>query len=114
MPIRSASLKAILTMFDLFFDCKVQTIFFERAWLNIFDHAEYGKLCFLFQATLWLNAINKFEGAKKPWRLTYSYGRALQRSALDAWNGNDGNFKKVHEAFAKTAANISKASMGQF
>jgi len=66
------------------------------------------------QATLWLNAINKFEGAKKPWRLTYSYGRALQRSALDAWNGNDGNFKKVHEAFAKTAANISKASMGQF
>jgi hypothetical protein len=40
MPIPSASLKAILPMFDLFFDCKVQTIFFERAWLNIFDHAE--------------------------------------------------------------------------
>ena len=74
------------------------------------DFASYS----IFQATLWLNAINKFEGAKKPWRLTYSYGRALQRSALDAWNGNDGNFKKVHEAFAKTAANISKASMGQF
>ena len=79
-------------------------------YLSMADFASYS----IFQATLWLNAINKFEGAKKPWRLTYSYGRALQRSALDAWNGNDGNFKKVHEAFAKTAANISKASMGQF
>ena len=112
MPIPSASLNAILIMFDLFFYCKVQSIFFELAWLNIFDHGKLQR--FLFQATLWLNAINKFEGAKKPWRLTYSYGRALQRSALDAWNGNDGNFKKVQEAFAKTAANISKASMGQF
>merc|ERR1711983_620969 len=66
------------------------------------------------QATLNLNAINKFEGAAKPWRLTYCYGRALQGSALAAWNGDDANFKKVHEAFTKAAANNSRASMGQF
>jgi len=66
------------------------------------------------QATLNLNAINKFEGCAKPWRLTFCYGRALQGSSLAAWNGDDANFKKVHEAFTKAAANNSRASMGQF
>jgi len=66
------------------------------------------------QATLNLNAINKFVGASKPWRLTFCYGRALQGSALAAWNGNDANVKKVHQAFAKTTASNSKASMGQY
>ena len=68
----------------------------------------------IFQATLNLNAINKFEGAAKPWRLTFCYGRALQGSALAAWNGNDANVKELHSAFAKMADNNSKASMGEF
>lgn len=33
------------------------------------------------EATINLNAINKHPG-KKPWTLTFSYGRALQASAL--------------------------------
>lgn len=37
-------------------------------------------------ATKNLNAINQYQG-KKPWALTFSYGRALQASTLAAWGG---------------------------
>lgn len=38
------------------------------------------------EASVNLDAINKFP-AKKPWALTFSYGRALQASVLRAWAG---------------------------
>lgn len=38
------------------------------------------------EASINLDAINKFP-AKKPWALTFSYGRALQASVLRAWQG---------------------------
>lgn len=38
------------------------------------------------EASVNLDAINKFPG-KKPWALTFSYGRALQASVLRAWGG---------------------------
>ncbi|MFH4976738.1 hypothetical protein AB6A40_003447 [Gnathostoma spinigerum] len=40
------------------------------------------------EATKNLGAINMVAGVK-PWKLTFSYGRALQTSALKAWNGTD-------------------------
>merc|ERR1719391_840227 len=36
-----------------------------------------------------LNAINQYTGAPKPWRLSFSFGRALQASCLKAWAGKD-------------------------
>jgi fructose-bisphosphate aldolase, class I len=36
-------------------------------------------------ATAHLDALNKLGGA--PWRLTFSYGRALQHASLNAWKG---------------------------
>lgn len=36
-----------------------------------------------------LCAINQFTGAAKPWRLSFSFGRALQASCLKAWAGKD-------------------------
>lgn len=38
------------------------------------------------EASVNLDAINKYP-AKKPWALTFSYGRALQASVLRAWQG---------------------------
>lgn len=38
------------------------------------------------EASVNLDAINKHP-AKKPWALTFSYGRALQASVLRAWQG---------------------------
>lgn len=39
----------------------------------------------------------------KPWKLTFSYGRALQASALAAWLGKTENKKAAQEAFRKRA-----------
>ena len=41
-------------------------------------------------ASVNLDAINKYNG-KKPWALTFSYGRALQASVLKAWAGKKEN-----------------------
>lgn len=43
------------------------------------------------KASLNLNAMNKLEGTKAPWSLSFSYGRALQASALKAWVGKAEN-----------------------
>ena len=42
------------------------------------------------EATVHLNAINRVPG-KKPWALTFSYGRALQNTVLKTWKGNPSN-----------------------
>ncbi|KAK1300601.1 Fructose-bisphosphate aldolase cytoplasmic isozyme [Acorus calamus] len=45
------------------------------------------------QATLNLNAMNKLKG-KKPWSLSFSFGRALQQSTLKAWAGRRGTWRR--------------------
>jgi fructose-bisphosphate aldolase, class I len=42
-------------------------------------------------ASLHLNAMNALTGIAKPWALTFSYGRALQKSVLAAWKGQAEN-----------------------
>jgi fructose-bisphosphate aldolase class I len=41
-------------------------------------------------ATAHLDAINRLPGPK-PWRVSFSYGRALQDPALEAWHGREDN-----------------------
>ena len=65
------------------------------------------------EASQALNEINKFESVK-PWRLTFSYGRALQSSVLEAWKGDPKNFTPAHLALLKRASANSLASMGQY
>jgi fructose-bisphosphate aldolase class I len=44
------------------------------------------------EATAHLNEINLLAKERHaPWRLTFSYGRALQQPALNLWKGNDAN-----------------------
>lgn len=64
-------------------------------------------------ATRHLNAINQSEGAK-PWRLSFSYGRALQDEALKAWNGKDENLKAGQQAFYHRAKCDSAAALGRY
>lgn len=54
------------------------------------------------EASVNLNAINTCPLAK-PWALTFSYGRALQASALNAWRGELNNEKAATEEFVKRA-----------
>lgn len=54
------------------------------------------------EASMNLNSINNCPLAK-PWALTFSYGRALQASALNAWKGQLSNEKAATEEFIKRA-----------
>jgi fructose-bisphosphate aldolase class I len=61
------------------------------------------------EATENLNAINRIGG---PWPLSFSYGRALQASALKAWSGNAANAEAAQAAFVHRARMNSLAVAG--
>jgi fructose-bisphosphate aldolase, class I len=63
------------------------------------------------QATENLNAINQIGG---PWTLSYSYGRALQASALQAWGGDPANVEAGQAAFLHRARMNSLAVAGDW
>ncbi|KAJ0913166.1 putative fructose-bisphosphate aldolase [Helianthus annuus] len=65
------------------------------------------------EASVNLNAINQYKG-KKPWSLTFSYGRALQQSTLKAWAGKEENVKKAQEVFLGRCKANSEASEGKY
>lgn len=54
------------------------------------------------EASINLNAINTCP-LVRPWALTFSYGRALQASALSAWRGQKDNAEAATEEFVKRA-----------
>ena len=64
-------------------------------------------------ATRHLSAINQVEGPK-PWKLSFSYGRALQDEALKAWRGKDENLKAGQRAFYHRARCDSAAALGRY
>ena len=51
---------------------------------------------------------------KKPWSLTFSFGRALQASALKAWSGKADQVKAGQAEFLNRAAANGAASKGEF
>ena len=64
-------------------------------------------------ATAHLSAINQLEGPK-PWKLSFSYGRALQDEALKAWHGKTENLKAGQQAFYHRAKCDSAAALGKY
>ena len=65
-------------------------------------------------ATAHLNSMNKILDNNSPWNLTYSYGRALQAPALDAWRGKEENVPAAQDAFYKRAKLNSLATKGDY
>lgn len=65
------------------------------------------------EASMALNEINKYD-AKKPWRLTFSYGRALQASVIDVWKGNPKNKEAAQQMLLKRAEANGLASNGEY
>ncbi|HET8690913.1 MAG TPA: class I fructose-bisphosphate aldolase [Steroidobacteraceae bacterium] len=63
-------------------------------------------------ATLHLSLMNR--GRKLPWQLSFSYGRALQQSALDAWKGKPANFAAGQKAFLRRAQLNGLARDGRY
>jgi len=64
-------------------------------------------------ATLHLNAMNKL-GETLPWRLSFSYGRALQAAPLKAWGGKKENLAKGQAAFLERAKANGEAAIGRY
>ncbi len=65
------------------------------------------------EATLHLNAMNKMAGTA-PWKLSFSYGRALQAAPLKAWSGKPGNLAAAQAAFIERAKANGAATLGSY
>lgn len=65
-------------------------------------------------ATLNLNSINQVKGVRRPWALTFSYGRALQASVLKAWDGKPENIPAAQAELVKRAKANGLAAVGKY
>ncbi len=80
--------------------------------------ADIGGIVFLsggqsdMDAVLNLNAMKK--NADLPWALTFSYGRAIQNNALQAWAKNPTDIAGAQNALLESAKANSLASVGQY
>jgi len=63
-------------------------------------------------ATAHLDAMNKIGGFT--WKLSFSYGRALQQAALKAWMGKEENMSNAQAAFSHRALMNKKAALGKW
>jgi fructose-bisphosphate aldolase class I len=64
------------------------------------------------EATAHLHAMNRIGGL--PWRLTFSYGRALQAAPQKAWAGKAENVAAAQRAFAHRARMNGLAARGEW
>jgi len=62
-----------------------------------------------------LDAINKLakQTGNRPWELSFSYGRGLQSSTLNKWNGNSDNVQSAQKEFIDRCKMVSDARNGQ-
>jgi fructose-bisphosphate aldolase class I len=64
------------------------------------------------EATAHLDAMNRIGGL--PWKLTFSYGRALQAAPQKAWSGKAENLAAGQQAFTHRAHMNGLASKGEW
>merc|ERR1712005_12970 len=65
------------------------------------------------EATRNLNAMNKLY-PNAPWKLSFSFGRALQASVLKAWDGKTENVEAAQKLFYALSKANGDASLGKF
>lgn len=66
------------------------------------------------QASQHLQIMNAKYSDRCPWRVTFSYARAIQQPALDHWQGNDANIQAAQQLLYHRAKMNGAASMGQY
>ena len=65
------------------------------------------------EATKNLNACNS-TGNTLPWKVSFSFGRALQKSGITAWGGKKENTKQAQTAWLVRAKSNWEASQGKY
>jgi fructose-bisphosphate aldolase class I len=66
------------------------------------------------EATTHLNAMHVNFKDKLPWALTFSFARAIQQPALEAWKGKDENVKEAQQILHKRASLNNAARRGAY
>jgi len=66
------------------------------------------------EATERLNRMNELYKADMPWPLSFSYGRSIQRPALQMWADNPSDITGAQEALAKRAKLNGLATKGEY
>jgi len=64
-------------------------------------------------SSIFLNEINKID-RKGPWALTFSFSRAMQSSAIEAWGGKPENVAEAQKLLVGRAQANSEASKGEY
>lgn len=65
------------------------------------------------EASSHLNAMNAL-GVQLPWVLTFSYGRALQQTAMKTWKGDNANIDKAQQTILWRARCNGSAALGKY
>merc|ERR1711920_508069 len=65
-------------------------------------------------ATINLSTMNEKFAGKLPWHLSFSYGKALQKTAIVTWMGKDDNKEAAQKALKNRAAANSAAVCGKY
>ncbi|MCZ6566209.1 MAG: fructose-bisphosphate aldolase class I [Gammaproteobacteria bacterium] len=65
------------------------------------------------EASSHLNAMNAL-GVQLPWALTFSYGRALQQTAMKTWKGDNANIDKAQQTILWRAKCNGSAALGKY
>ncbi|HUZ59232.1 MAG TPA: class I fructose-bisphosphate aldolase [Hanamia sp.] len=65
-------------------------------------------------ATAHLNAINKNFKNRLPWIVTFSFARAIQQPAIEAWKGKDANIEEAQKLLYKRAKLDTTARGGKY
>lgn len=65
-------------------------------------------------ATAHLNAINKDFKNRLPWIVSFSFARAIQQPAIEAWKGENKNIRQAQEILYKRTKLDSMARRGEY
>ena len=88
-------------------DCLIANVPTDLAGITFLSGGQSDVL-----ATAHLDAMNKIGGFS--WKLSFSYGRALQASALQAWGGKAENVFISQDELSHRAEMNKLASLGQW
>merc|ERR1712174_48220 len=65
-------------------------------------------------ATINLSTMNKLYKTKMPWHLSFSYGKALQKTCIVTWLGKTENKEAAQKALKARAGANSDAVLGKY
>merc|ERR1711953_670954 len=65
-------------------------------------------------ATINLSTMNKLFKDKMPWHLSFSYGKALQKTAIGTWLGEEKNKAAAQKALKARSAANTDAVLGKY